>query len=95
MNTEDLLTFTNLYFLTHLDKEYWTGLSLDTKTASITMAGSDICTELGVDVISAESLASQKAVAEQAVFLARNYESLTENKIIKSESLDGVGSQSF
>lgn len=79
------------YFADHLDNNFWGGLTPETKAAALSMAESDITAILvdGFSVVFAE-----KAIYEQAVYLARNYETQTAGKITTSETL-GPMSESF
>ncbi|MDD4817303.1 MAG: hypothetical protein PHI85_04975 [Victivallaceae bacterium] len=92
MTASELLTAVDAYFVTHLDAEFWGGLSVEKKTAAVTMALSDVMAEIpgkALENVTAGSLAF-KAVAEQAVYLARNYENLTEGKVVTGESVEGI-----
>ena len=80
------------YFQTHLDFAYWNTLSADMRLASVTMAVSDICSavpNLTLNAIVSGSPAL-KAIAEQAVYLSRNYETISEGKVATSESVEGL-----
>ena len=93
MNKVELETAIDAYFANHLDKSYWESLSVETRSGAIAMAWADIgamVTGLTVDKIYSADSAAVKAVAEQAVFLARNYADMTEGKIATSESVEGV-----
>lgn len=92
MTSDELIASVDAYFEVHLDSAYWVGLTSDVRSAAVTMALSDILAELPWmtldDILSGSYPA--KAIAEQAVFLARNYESLIENKVVSSEGIDGI-----
>lgn len=93
MNKVELKTAIDEYFSSHLDKEYWNTLSTDTRSAAIAMAWGDIgamVTGLTIDKIKSADSAAVKAVAEQAVFLTRNYSDISEGKIATSESVEGI-----
>ena len=88
----ELLAAVDSYFLTHLDSEFWSNISKESKAGAVNMAFDDVLSELpGVlpSEIKPGSFAF-KAVAEQAVYLARNYESLQEGKVVTSESVEGI-----
>ena len=92
MTQEELFAAVDEYFNRHLDKAYWSNLPEDTRAGSVEMAFNDVAgqiTGLTMTNITADSVA-MKAVAEQAVFLARNYDSIAEGKITTSESAEGV-----
>ena len=90
MTDAEILTFVNTYFLVHLDKAYWAGLDDDAKAASVIMATDDVYAKLDIAEIDSTNSPSQKAIAEQAVYLTRNHDSLNENKITIGESLSGA-----
>lgn len=93
MNKVELKTAIDEYFSSHLDKAYWDTLSADTRSAAIAMAWGDIgamVAGLTIDKIQSADSAAVKAVAEQAVFLTRNYSDISEGKIATSESVEGI-----
>lgn len=80
------------YFQTHLDAGYWNGLGADIRQSAVVMAVSDICavvTGLKLEAIT-ENSPDLKAIAEQAVYLSRNYETISEGKVVTSESVEGL-----
>lgn len=86
-----------LYLAVHLDMEFWSALEQSRKQASVLMAFSDVMSRLPrrirlEDI--GDSSPVVKAVGEQAVFLARNYEATSEGRVVTSESV-GELSQSF
>ena len=83
------------YFNIHLDKDYWTGLTAEVRTACVSMAVSDVCVELNITELDPLNAPSLKAVAEQAVFLSRNYGKQKEGKVVISQTLPPGLSQSF
>ena len=92
MTESELLGSVNEYLANHLDKSFWDGLDESAKSASVAMATFDILADLpGVSIsgIKPDSFTS-KAIAEQAVFLARNYENINEGKVVTSENVGGV-----
>ena len=92
MTKEELFAAVDDYFLYHLDSNFWSNLPKESKEAAISMAINDVLSELiglSISKISAGSFAF-KAIAEQAVFLARNYESMAEGKVVTSESVEGL-----
>ena len=92
MTIEELIAAVNLYFTTHLDSDFWNRLSNESKTGAVTMAKDDVLAELSgvkLEDIDANSYALM-AIAEQAVYLARNYEALNEGKVLTGESIDGI-----
>lgn len=92
MTDLELSQYVDEYFTSHLDSSYWSGLAAGTKTGAVAMALSDILAQ--INGLTLENIlsgsAAAKAVAEQAVFLARNYENLSEGKVVTSQSAEGV-----
>lgn len=93
MTPAELATAVDTYFTTHLDSSYWSGLNSGTKTSAVTMAANDVMSLVprlkSLDDVEDGSYAF-KAIAEQAVFLARNYGNITEGKVVTSESVSGL-----
>ena len=92
MTGTDLASAVDRYFETHLDSAFWSGLTSAAKTGAVAMACNDVLSELpGVvlDDLSNDTYAV-KAIAEQAVYLARNYENINEGKVLTSESVEGL-----
>lgn len=94
MTNEELSQYVDEYFASHLDSSYWSGLAAGSKTGAVAMALSDVLAQVnGLELAKITSgSAAAKAVAEQAVFLARNYESLSEGKVVTSDGAEGVSS---
>lgn len=84
-----LSEFATIYFNSHLDKAFWTGLSADSKTAALTMAENDIIALLD-PAVDPTCDAARKAICEQAVYLARNYEQQNEGKIQTGSGVEGI-----
>lgn len=92
MTQEELITAVDGYFNRHLDKKYWNELAEDTRAGAVAMAFNDVSAQISglkMENLSADAVAVN-AIAEQAVFLVRNYESISEGKITTSESVEGV-----
>lgn len=93
MTDAELASAVDTYFVSHLDSAYWSGLASGTKTGAVTMATNDVLAQLPF-LKSAEDVEdgsyALKAIAEQAVFLARNYGNITEGKVVTSESVSGL-----
>ena len=93
MTAAEIATAVDTYFASHLDSAYWSSLASGTKTGAVTMATNDVLAQIPF-LKSAEDIEdgsfALKAVAEQAVFLARNYGSTTEGKVVTSESVKDV-----
>ena len=92
MTMQELETSVDEYFNFHLDKTFWIGLSSEKRSASVGMALSDVLAMIDglvLDKIVSGSMVF-KAIAEQAVFLARNYELLVEGKVVTSEGVEGI-----
>lgn len=95
VDVENLVGKIDDYFAYHLDYEYWQNLDNEIKKQAVMMSLNDISSHVGStqnDIISNQY--GINAIAEQAVYLSRNYGSMTSNKIVTSEGLDGI-SQSF
>lgn len=93
MNKVELELAIDSYFSNHLDNVYWVSLLPEKRAGAISMAFGDIgaiVTGLTIDKIPSADSATVKAVAEQAVFLARHYETIADGKIATSESVEGV-----
>ncbi|MBO4620363.1 MAG: hypothetical protein J5654_09670 [Victivallales bacterium] len=92
MTDAEILTAVNAIFDTHLDGEYWAGLENTRKTAAVKTATLDILAR--VAWLSQEDIAANSpalyAIAEQAVYLSRNYADQTSGKVITSESVEGL-----
>ena len=92
MTQEELITAVDGYFNRHLDKKYWNELPEDTRAGAVEMAFNDVAGQIpGLKManLTADAIAVH-AIAEQAVFLVRNYDSIAEGKITTSESAEGV-----
>ena len=87
MTDAELITTVNTYFAAHLDAVFWNARSEAEKTAAVTMAKNQVLTELGLSEIPVRIPAVATAIAEQAVFLAHNYDSMKEGKVITGESV--------
>lgn len=107
MNDTEISTAVETYFSNHLDATYWAGLSSDVKAQAVSMAKSDVAAELPASfrfdtlpdpetetVRPSKSDFAVGAIAEQAVFLARNYSSQTNGRVVQSQTL-GELSQTF
>lgn len=92
MTSEELSAAVDAYFANHLDKSFWTGLTSDVKSASIEMATGDVLNEIpGLNLDRVTSGCSAfKAIAEQAVYLARHYSDLAEGRLTAQESIESV-----
>ncbi len=92
MTQEELITAVDGYFDRHLDKKYWNEQPEETRAGAVAMAFNDVSAQISglrMENLSADAVAVN-AIAEQAVFLVRNYESISEGKITTSESVEGV-----
>lgn len=92
MTGAELAAAVDRYFESHLDSAFWSGLASASKTGAVTMACDDVLSELPGIVLDdlSEDTYAFKAIAEQAVYLVRNYESLNEGKVLTSESVEGL-----
>jgi hypothetical protein len=92
MTRDALINAADGYFAEHLDSNFWHELPEQSRSAAVLMAADDVLAELTgltLDKVSAGSY-TFKAICEQAVFLARNYENMTEGKVVTSESVEGL-----
>lgn len=92
MELSEISTAVDRYFAVHLDASYWNGITAENRLAAVTMAVSDICAVipgLTINVV-VDGSAAFKAIAEQAVYLSRNYETISEGKVETSESVEGI-----
>ena len=87
MNDSDLLAAVDSYFAAHLDAAFWSGRSAPDKTAAVTMAKNQVLGELGLSAVPDQIPNVVYAIAEQAVFLAQNYDSMKEGKVVTGESV--------
>jgi hypothetical protein len=92
MTRNELAIAADGYFSEHLDNEFWQGLPEKSRKAAVSMSADDVLAELSGLTLDKVAVGSYvfKAICEQAVFLARNYESMTEGKVVTSESLEGL-----
>lgn len=92
MTCGELETAVDAYFQKHLDASFWAGLSPEQRAGALAMAVSDILGLIpgsSLDSLEPGSLLF-KAIAEQAVFLARNYGTMTDGRLVSSQTIDGV-----
>lgn len=92
MTGNEIRSAVDSYLASHLDAAFWLGISSESKSAAVSMACNDILGELpGVtlDDLRPDGYAV-KAIAEQSVYLARNYESISEGKVLTGEGVSGL-----
>lgn len=92
MTQEELIFAVDEYFDHHLDKKFWNEQPEETRAGAVSMAFNDVAGQipgLTIKNISPDAIVIY-AIAEQAVFLIRNYDSMAEGKITTSESAEGV-----
>lgn len=92
MTQEELESFVDGYLARHLDKEFWQGLEAEKRSAAVSMALGDVLSalpELTLEIM-ADTGFAVRAISEQAVFLARNYENINEGKVVTSEGISGI-----
>ncbi len=89
MTFAELQTSVNSYFAVHMDASYWAGLDDTAKANATSTALSDILAAVGLADVSeiADATPAAKAVAEQAVYLSRNYAEIATGKATTSEGL--------
>lgn len=92
MTEAELLDAVNAYLAKHLDAEFWAGIFETEQAAAVNMALEDVLSQIPGLTLAAMKAGTfaVSAVAEQAVYLARNYENMTEGKIVTGEGLDGI-----
>lgn len=92
MNIDELGEMVDQYFSVHLDRVYWQGLDKATRAGAVQMAVNDIA--VAIPGISLEALGAiapaVNAIAEQAVYLARNYARQTFGRVVTGEGVDGI-----
>lgn len=88
MNLIELRQKVDDYLTSHMDAAFWHSRSEAEKTAALTMSKNLVCAELCRAAVDDSIPEAIYAIAEQAVYLARNYETMREGKIVTSE---GVG----
>lgn len=87
MNDTELLAAVDSYFAAHLDAAFWSGRSAPDKNAAVTMAKNQVLAELNLSAVPDQIPNVIFAIAEQAVFLAHNYDSMKEGKVVTGESV--------
>ncbi len=87
MNDSDLFSAVDSYFAAHLDATFWNARTEAEKTAAVTMAKNQVLAELGLSALPDQIPNVVYAIAEQAVFLAHNYDSMKEGKVVTGESV--------
>lgn len=87
MTDAELIAAVNEYFTAHMDSSFWTARSAEEKAAAVTMAKNQVLTELNLTSVPVLVPSVTMAIAEQAVFLAHNYDSMKEGKVVTGESV--------
>lgn len=90
MTAAELLAAVDTYMTDHPDAAYWSALTDANRSAAVSMAKNLILAELNAETVDSSVAAIPKAIAEQAVYLARNYDSMKEGKAVSSESIGEV-----
>lgn len=93
MTEDEILTSADEWLSSGLDAAYWASLDAGTKAAAVRTATQDVLARLpGMteERLSGAKSAAVLAIAEQAVYLARNYGAQTAGKVITSESVSGI-----
>ena len=92
MELSEISAAADRYFAVHLDASYWNSLTAENRLAAVTMAVSDICAVIPGLTINAvvDGSAAFKAIAEQAVYLSRHYDTISQGKVETSESVEGI-----
>jgi hypothetical protein len=92
MTESELLPAVDGYFANHLDSAYWGALPPETRAAACVMAANDVLSSLpGADLERVKQGSSAlKAIAEQAVYLSRHYETIADGKVLTSEGVEGI-----
>lgn len=92
MTNGELVAEIGEYLHSHLDNGFWYGLDEETRSAGVFTAFSDVCVRIpGLTLENLQKGSNAvKAIAEQAVFLVRNYADLTAGKIATSEGVEGI-----
>ncbi len=87
MTDNELIAAVNVYFTAHMDSAFWAARSAEEKAAAVGMAKNLVLTELNLTAVPLLVPSVTMAIAEQAVFLAHNYESMKEGKVVTGESV--------
>ena len=87
MTDADLIAAVNTCLAAHIAASFWTARSPEEKTAAVTMAKNQVLGELGLSAVPDQIPNVVYAIAEQAVFLAQNYDSMKEGKVVTGESV--------
>ena len=92
MTEAELLAAVDAYLAKHLDAEFWDGVSETERAAAVNMALEDVLAQIPGLTLAAMKAGTfaVSAVAEQAVYLMRNYANLTEGKVVTGESIEGI-----
>lgn len=88
MNFIELRQKVDDYLTSHMDATFWHSRSEAEKTAALSMSKNLVCAELRWTAVDDSIPEAIYAIAEQAVYLTRNYDAMREGKIVTSE---GVG----
>lgn len=106
MTDPEIITAVNAYLSNHLDGEYWRAKNETEKGQVIAMAKMEVCAcvpFLDVERLEDPESASTRpgkadffiaAIAEQALFLSRNYAERNQDRVVQSETV-GPLSQTF
>ncbi|MBE6370781.1 MAG: hypothetical protein E7055_01740 [Lentisphaerae bacterium] len=87
MTDAELIAAVNEYLAAHMDAAFWSARSNEEKAAAVTMAKNQVLAELNLSAVPLLVPSVTMAIAEQAVFLAHNYESMKEGKVVTGESV--------
>lgn len=94
MTDAELLQAVDDYFANHLDATYWSSLTSAQKSGAVTMGKGDVFALLPatktLDKVTDASDPIVCGIAEQAVYLTRNYEEIASGKVVTSEAVSGL-----
>ena len=92
MNHEELTAEIGSYLRFHIDNGYWVGLSEETRSACVFCGFTDVSARmpgLKIENIAPGALIIG-AIAEQALYLSRNYSDIAVGKVATSEGVEGI-----
>ena len=95
MSENNLMESASTFFSSHLGFLDWNSAGNTQKQAALDMAQHDINQAIAPIVLDSDDQLFLTALFEQALFLLKNYREINALKIIKSESIDGVGSAEY
>lgn len=94
MTDAELRDAVDSYFANHLDAAYWSSLTASQKSGAVAMGKGDVFALLPasktLDGVTDATDPIVCGIAEQAVYLVRNYEEIASGKVVTSEAVSGL-----